>query len=121
MANLSDLEIIRELEESLWQSETRFNDEYMERVLAPDFFEFGRSGRIYTRAETIHSSYVKIRCKLPLKNFEIHPLGDLIVLVTYVSEVLYEEREFTNRSSIWSKTPSGWQIRFHQGTPVKDV
>jgi len=121
MINLSDLENIKELEESLWRSETRFDEAYMERVLAPDFFVFVKSGRIYTRAETIRTLYVKIRCKFPLKNFGIHPLDDHVVLATYVSEVLDEEWEFANRSSIWSKTPSGWQIRFHQGTPVKDV
>ena len=33
------------LEEGLWRAETRFDRGSMERVLAPRFFEFGRSGR----------------------------------------------------------------------------
>jgi hypothetical protein len=52
--NDSDYEKLKQLEESLWRSETRFDNEYMNRTLAPDFFEFGRSGRAYTREENFH-------------------------------------------------------------------
>lgn len=38
---------LRRLEEELWLAETRFDQEYKEKVLAADFFEFGRSGQIY--------------------------------------------------------------------------
>ena len=37
------------LEESLWRTETRFDIELMDRTLAADFVEFGRSGRRYDR------------------------------------------------------------------------
>jgi hypothetical protein len=37
----------RQLEESLWRPQTRFDREYTDNILAPDFFEFGRSGRVY--------------------------------------------------------------------------
>ena len=40
---------LRGLEESLWRAETRFDRKYMDAVLAPDFAEFGRSGRRYDR------------------------------------------------------------------------
>lgn len=119
MVDQKIFEIIRELEESLWRSETRFDPEYMDRVLAPDFFEFGRSGRVFTREEILQTPYMKILCKFPFLNFSVHPLSQEIVLTTYISEVLYEEWEYANRSSIWMKTKLGWQIRFHQGTPVR--
>jgi hypothetical protein len=112
------LETFRALEESLWRSETRFDPEYMERILSPDFLEFGRSGRVFTREEILQTPYMEVRCKLPLHNFKVHALSQEIVLTTYISEVLYEEWEYANRSSIWMKTKLGWQIRFHQGTPV---
>ena len=118
LINKNEIEIIRGLEESLWRSETRFNQEYMEQILAPDFFEFGRSGRVYTRAEILAAANTKIRCTLPLKNFSAQPLDGDIVLVTYISEVYEQEWQFANRSSIWIKNPSGWQLRFHQGTPI---
>lgn len=117
--NKDDFEKLKELEESLWRSETRFDQEYMDRVLAHDFFEFGRSGRRYKREETLSGARPQtINIKFPLKNFSITLIDTNVALVTYISEVMYEEMEVANRSSIWLKTPAGWQIKFHQGTPT---
>ncbi len=114
-------ETLRQLEESLWIASTRFDFNYMNRILAHDFFEFGRSGRVYQRADTLAIKPQEIKAKLPLKNFAIHLISQDVVLVTYISEVEYEKVEVGNRSSIWSKTEGRWQLRFHQGTPVAEV
>jgi hypothetical protein len=116
--DVADYEELKELEESLWRPETRFNQAYLDRILAPDFFEFGRSGRIYHRAHTLTAPPQPINARLPLKNFSIHPIAENVVLVTYITEVTNSETQVSNRSSIWIKTHTGWQIRFHQGTPV---
>lgn len=114
-----DFEKLKELEESLWRPETRFDNDYMDKVLAPDFFEFGRSGRTYKREETLSGSRPQtINIKFPLKNFSITLIDTNVALVTYISEVMYEKMEVANRSSIWLKTTNGWQIKFHQGTPT---
>ena len=113
-----DLKNLKELEESLWKSETRFDLAHQEKVFAPDFFEFGRSGRTYTREQMVRSTSLPINAKMPLQNFKIHPLDAFHVLVTYISEVQHEELEKANRCSVWSKTENGWQLRFHQGTPT---
>jgi hypothetical protein len=34
-------------EEELWCEETRFDTQRMNELIANDFFEFGRSGRVY--------------------------------------------------------------------------
>lgn len=114
----ADLKKLRELEESLWKSETRFDLAHQEKVFAPDFFEFGRSGRRYTREQMVRTESSPIKAKLPLQNFNIHLLDENNVLVTYISEVQYEELEKANRCSVWSRTQQGWQLRFHQGTPI---
>lgn len=114
----ADIETLKTLEESLWKSETRFNFVHQEKVFAPDFFEFGRSGRRYTREQMVRTEFQPIRAKLPLQNFQVHVLDENNVLITYISEVQYEELERANRCSVWSKTKDGWQLRFHQGTPV---
>ena len=44
-----DRERLERLEESLWQEVTRFDLTRMESVLAEDFPEVGRSGRIYRK------------------------------------------------------------------------
>ena len=93
--------------------------DWMERTLAPDFFEFGRSGRIYSREDTLGLESQPIDARLPLKNFEARLLSPDVALVTYISAVTYNGVEdIGNRSSIWSRTKIGWQLRFHQGTPV---
>lgn len=114
----TEIEDLKKLEESLWKSESRFNLSFQEKVFAPSFFEFGRSGRRYTREQMVRTESQPIRAKLPLKNFEIHPLDSNNVLVTYISEVQYDELELANRCSVWSRTKDGWQLRFHQGTPT---
>jgi hypothetical protein len=114
-----ELKELQTLEESLWIDETRFDNEYMEKILAPDFFEFGRSGRVYKREDTLAAGRASINAVIPLKNFQISVISDDVVLVTYISEVQYEELEVGNRSSLWLRTSEGWKLKFHQGTPVK--
>lgn len=40
----NDIKKLRELEESLWIAKTRFDQEYMNKILSPDFFEFYHLG-----------------------------------------------------------------------------
>ncbi len=115
------IETLRTLEESLWRSETRFDDALMDEIFADDFCEFGRSGRIYQRRDMMPNAmkHTEISATLPLKSFCVRALSDEIVQVTYVSEVLYgSEVEAANRSSIWKRSPRGWVLCFHQGTPT---
>ncbi len=109
-----------ELEVSLWRPETRFDHAYMDELLTDDFFEFGRSGRTYRREDTLSAPMQEIDIDLPLKDFQIHSVADNVVLVTYVSEVQYEELEIGNRSSLWVREDGGWKLRFHQGTAVRE-
>jgi hypothetical protein len=37
-----DRTALMRLKEAMWREETRFDKAFMERALAPDFFEFGR-------------------------------------------------------------------------------
>lgn len=117
--NKEEIEILERLEESLWVSETRFNLEYMKQILSPDFFEFGKSGRVYSREETLTAPAQEIEARLPLKEFSVHQVARDAILTTYVSEVKVARRpQVANRSSIWVKTGNMWKLRFHQGTPV---
>ena len=115
----ADFEKLRELEESLWRSETRFDRERMSQALAPDFIEFGRSGRVYRLGEVLSVEPQEIPAQLPLPNLEIRLLHPDVALVTYDSDVAYPTgRERAHRSSLWTRTAEGWQCRFHQGTPI---
>ena len=122
MAKFTDEEKNRfyELEVSLWKPETRFDRDYMDNLLTEDFFEFGRSGRTYRRDEVLSAPMQEIDIDLPLREFQIHPVAPDVVLITYVSEVQYEQLEVGNRSSLWVKRDDGWKLRFHQGTAVEE-
>lgn len=116
--NLTEL---RELEERLWIAEFRFDRIWMEKILAEDFFEFGRSGRIYSRKECLDiKSGQFIDAIIPLPEFRARYVGSDTVQTTYKSIVNYKGIvEYGNRSSIWLKTSNGWKLKFHQGTPTK--
>ena len=112
----SDFEI---LEQSLWLPETRFDQIYMEKILHPDFFEFGRSGRRYTRRECIEVPPQEIHAKLPLEDFVVHNIKENVRLITYISEVINDGAiQRANRSSLWISLNDSWQLRFHQGTAI---
>jgi hypothetical protein len=50
-------------------------------------------------------------------------LGSEIALLTYRSAHLLPDGSLTDhtlRSSLWSCSEVGWQLRFHQGTPAAE-
>lgn len=113
-----DLATLQELEESLWREDTRFDTSYMEAILAPDFREFGRSGRTYDRAATLSAPRSELSAVMPLPNLWIQPISQSVVLVTYDSHVSYQGKiTDAHRSSLWSRASGSWRLHFHQGTP----
>ena len=116
MADSGTEQQLIELEWALWRAETRFDPEFMERTLAADFREFGRSGRVYERADTLAVSGDSIEAEL--RDFQLAMLADDVALMTYVSEVRHGVLDLANRTSIWVRRDGRWQLRFHQGTPT---
>jgi hypothetical protein len=119
--SIADRATLERFEESLWREDTRFDHKFMDEVVAQDFFEFGRSGRIHERADTLSAGSAgrqPIDAVLPLPNLKIRLLNEDTAQVTYDSAVECNGVvEYGRRSSIWSKTERGWVLRFHQGTP----
>jgi hypothetical protein len=116
----ADIATLRRLEEELWIAETRFDQAYMSEIFAPDFFEFGRSGRVWSRDQLLIKTGSSIEARLPLEDFAIREISSDVMQITYNSHVTYDGVvEHARRSSIWSRanTNAGWQLRFHQGTP----
>ncbi len=114
------LHLLRPLELTLWHPETRFDPILMDQTFAPDFHEFGRSGRRYTRAELLHAEAHPFTATL--HNFIATALSATIALTTYQSELHTPEgTEWANRASIWDNSTGRWQLRFHQGTPLTDA
>lgn len=115
-----DLATLRRLEEELWHEDTRFDRPCMDRIFAPDFYEIGRSGRIHSREACLAGARQQILAVLPLPEFKVRLLQPGLAQTTYPSAVTYDGIvEHARRSSIWSLTPAGWILRFHQGTPFE--
>jgi hypothetical protein len=109
------------LEQTLWRAETRFDRALMEATFAPEFFEFGRSGRRYSRAEMMFGAGDAEEIDATLHALTVTDLSDTIALVTYISEVRHPAgTEWANRASIWDRSSGHWQLRFHQGTPLHE-
>jgi hypothetical protein len=81
-----------------------------ERLLHPEFREFGGSGRVWDREGALAELADRTETVEP-KELTVTAVGDHAALATYaVAGSL--------RSSLWVRAADGWQILFHQGTPV---
>ncbi len=114
-----DFEKLKILEEGLWQTEFRFDQAWMENVLAVDFFEYGMSSRVYQRQDTLDIPSQEIASLIPLRDFKVRLIDRNVAQVTYISVVDCDGEIFTAlRSSLWSRDGESWKLRFHQGTPL---
>ncbi len=101
---------LRELENHLLQPSVRENSHAAGDLIAPDFREIGRSGKVYDRTQILDAMVAEpLAEKLVVEAFEARELAPNVVLATYrCGETL--------RSSIWRMEGERWQIVFHQGT-----
>lgn len=104
------------LEEGLWL-DTRFDPQWMDRMLHPEFTEVAISGRTYTRAESTAATDLEV--SLPHEDYSLELIDEDVALVRYVSHDAVDGVErHAHRTSIWINTNEGWRLRFHQGTPL---
>jgi hypothetical protein len=88
-------------------------------LLADDFVEFGASGKIWTREEILALLATEEYHPPVIESFECVRIAPDVALATYQAvrtDTTTGERSVTLRSSIWSKGPWGWRMRFHQST-----
>lgn len=108
------------LEVELHQEATRRGRVRMEALLHPEFVEFGRSGRRYTREDVLAEFTGEVAHPvIHAENFELAELAEGVVLLTYRSAHVDADGKLYRhslRSSVWIWTEAGWQMRFHQGT-----
>ncbi|MFB6467839.1 DUF4440 domain-containing protein [Cytobacillus sp. Hz8] len=102
------------LEQALLSPEIRTSPQKLEQFLADDFFEFGSSGTIWYKKDSVEGGGLTVR-KMTLTDFSIYPLSEDVVFTTYRIQDETRNRE-TLRSSIWKWKDGRWQMFFHQGT-----
>ena len=90
-----------------------------EKMTAPGFWEVGASGRRYSRQfvlDVLEERYEKA-------TEDVWEVGDFYCLEIAADNYLFtytliQGERVTRRSTIWRRSPEGWQILFHQGTAV---
>ena len=115
------LDLFRDLEEKLLRQETRNSSGEVATLLHPDFFEFGGSGTVWDRQQTIDRLAHEHPMERSLTDLTVRSLAADVTLVTYraVARDLASGNEWHSlRSSIWKLTDGRWQVIFHQGTPT---
>ena len=119
------LQTLQDLEVELHLTETRRNLARLDDLLHPDFEEFGRSGRRYSRAEILDAFQAEgDLTPIVAWDFALAKLGAGVGLLTYQSAHVGpsgDRQKHTLRSSLWMRTAIGWQMRFHQGTPTDEI
>jgi len=120
-----DVDLFYRLETSLHRPETRKSPQLVSDLLADDFLEFGKSGRVFNKQLTVDAlagERLSGSDSVPqVADFSVTSLSSGVVLVTYRSIRVADEapKSFeTLRSSIWKLGSERWQMVFHQGTPV---
>jgi len=121
----SDTDLFYCLETSLHRPEVRTSPQQTADLLADEFVEFGKSGRVYNKEVTIDalaSEGSSGSSVVPqVADFSVTALSNDVVLVRYrsVRAAPDAQKTFeTLRSSIWKLNASRWQMVFHQGTPI---
>jgi hypothetical protein len=90
-------------------------------LLTDDFVEFGSSGRVFTKQETMVELAAESPTQVDIADFEVRPLAARVALVTYrsiASSGPGETATEARRSSIWVNSDDAWQMTFHQGTRI---
>jgi hypothetical protein len=99
--------------------ECRSDAALFQRLLAPDFHEFGTSGtefRYEGTAARVAAATGPGCAPIQVENMRGWLLADGLVMLKYTSE---NGGRLSNRTSLWRRTAGGqWQIFHHQGTPA---
>ncbi len=112
-----DIEAAWTAERALLRPDVRHDETALRTLLAPDFREFGQSGRAYDRNQMIAALLVSPGEDVPIHLSEqtTLPLGPDAVLLTYL--LSYDGR-LSRRSSVWRCADGEPRLVFHQGTSV---
>lgn len=116
---MSDFSILFELEKQLHSSEVRSDPSRIASLLSPDFYEFGSSGKVWTREAVLKSLPTEDgKTKIESRNYRANSFSENVVLITYISMRVTEGKDSQEflRSSIWRNYSGNWKMEFHQGT-----
>lgn len=118
------MDILIEQEIELHQHQIRQNKAALDRLIHPSFTEIGKSGESYDFASIIQMMVAEKASNTHVhsQNYECIPLEPSVQLLKYESAIVSDNGEISNyakRCSVWAFIGTGWQLKYHQGTPCK--
>ena len=96
--------------------------EDFERMMAPDYFEIGASGRRYDREFILRHLAQNPPIDADVAGWVCSEFGlKQLCLDTFLLTYRLDQcGRVSQRATIWQSTLTGWQIVFHQGTIVTE-
>ncbi len=112
-----DIDQILQFEEKLLINEIRKDIQSLSSLIADDFFEFGSSGKIWTKQDVLDQlPKENLQNNLKIIDFTIIYQSQDFICVSY--KLLKNDKLNSLRSSSWQKFVGKWMMVFHQGTVV---
>lgn len=116
---MNDLELkFYSLETSLFKKEYLSNKEYLENIFHDNFMEYGKSGLVYRKRDTIDALYNVGNRDIKIEDFTCEKIDEKTYIVHYVS--INSQNVAAYRTSIWVDNDDKLQLYFHQGTIRND-
>ncbi|MEM9515079.1 MAG: AAC(3) family N-acetyltransferase [Actinomycetota bacterium] len=115
-ASSADIAQVIARERELLDPTCRANPERVAALLADDFTEIGKSGRVWTRAETLDALRAEPGTDVvTIGAMRGEHVGPGLIVVRYATHL---DHGMVHRTGWWRNTPSGWRCWFHQATPT---
>lgn len=112
---------LRQLEPLIYAANDGHERAHFERLLAPDFWEVGASGKRYDRSFVL--DVLQDRHRKPTQetwqtsDFRLQEIAAHHYLLTYT---LHQPTRMSRRATLWRRIDTGWHMVYHQGTTVID-
>ena len=117
LAGMSVLDELRAREPLFHRRELATTRTDFERMIVPEFWETGASGRRYSREfilDELERRYSgEYRDEWQTSDFRCDEIAPDHYLLTYT---LVQGDRVTRRATIWRRTAEGWKAVYHQGT-----
>jgi len=115
---MTSAQLMLEKEKQHLALNVRSSAEQLNALLCDGFREFGASGKITDRAETVTSVTNSTEATdYKIDEYQIVHLGADHILATYrLQEQRGELVRMTLRSTVWKLVEGKWRMLFHQGT-----
>jgi ribonuclease HI len=108
-----DVRTVLDNAHALLSDEVRHDPARWQRLVHPDFFQYGFGGSEITFDDLDEHFAKPLEGRVEMEVVSAQHLTDDVVLVRWKGR---SPKGVVNRGSVWLRTDSGWRLRYQQGT-----